>query len=73
MPQVLIRHPKTGEEYEIDSADFRRRKLHLSTDGELESYAEAGFRVVSMPDGSPYEGPLNDPPADRAHGESGRT
>lgn len=43
MPQVIIRHPKTGAEYGIQLADFRRR--------------EAGFRIVSLADGSPYEQP----------------
>lgn len=66
MPQVIIRHPKTEAEYEIDSADFRRGKHYLSqADGSLTTYEEAGFRIVSLADGQPYTGPLNEPPAER--------
>lgn len=67
MPQVIIRHPKSGREYGIDSADFRRRKAFADDDGSIKSYADAGFRIVSLADGSPYTGPLNDAP--RAQGE----
>jgi hypothetical protein len=64
--QVIIRHPKTGQEYGIDSADFRRGKHYQSQpDGEMQTYAEAGFRIVSLADGQPYDGPLNEPPAER--------
>lgn len=64
--QVLIRHPRTDEEYEIASGDFRRGKHYLARpDGEAQTYADAGFRIVSLADGSPYEGPLNEPPAER--------
>lgn len=69
MPEVIIRHPRTGEEYGIDSADFRRGKhYHRVVDGQVQpgqSYADAGFRIVSLADGQPYTGPLNEPPAER--------
>lgn len=64
--QVIIRHPKTGAEYEIDSADFRRGKHYQQPGGEMVTYESAGFRIVSLPDGQPYEGPLNDAPAARS-------
>lgn len=68
--QVIIRHPKTDEQYEIDSSDFRRGKhYHQVIDLQVQpaqTYADAGFRIVSLADGSPYEGPLNEPPAERA-------
>jgi hypothetical protein len=57
MPQVIIRHPKTGQEYEIDSAAFRRRKAFAEPDGTVKTYAEAGFTIVSLADGSPYQEP----------------
>lgn len=63
--QVIIRHPRSGAEYEIDSADFRRGKHFMKPDGEMVTYEEAGFRIASLPDGAPYTGPLNDPPAER--------
>lgn len=67
MPQVIIRHPKTEAEYEIDSADFRRGKHYQEAPGaERVTYADAGFRIVSLADGSRYMGPLNEPPAERS-------
>jgi hypothetical protein len=66
VPQVIIRNDKTGAEYEIDSANFRRGKHYQQPDGEMVSFEEAGFRIVSLPNGEPYDGPLNDPPASRA-------
>jgi len=58
--EVIIRHPKTGQEYGIQLADFRRRKAFAEDDGTVKTYEEAGFRIVSYADGSPYE-----PPAER--------
>lgn len=55
--KVLIRHPKTGAEYQIESGDFRRRKLFAEPDGNVKTYEEAGFRIVSYADGSPYQQP----------------
>jgi hypothetical protein len=71
--QVIIRNSKSGEEYEIDSADFRRGKhFHRVVDGQVQpgqTYEEAGFKIVSLPNGEPYEGPLNEPPAERKAGD----
>ena len=61
--KVLIRHPKTGHEYQIEAASFRRRKAFAEPDGSLKTYADAGFRIVSYADGSPYQ-----PPAPKAEG-----
>lgn len=55
--KVLIRHPKTGTEYQIQAADFRRRKLFAEPDGSIKTYEEAGFRIISYADGSPYQPP----------------
>lgn len=64
MPEVIITHPKTGESYGIQSADFRRGKHYRDPkSGDMQTYEEAGFRIVSLAEGQPYEGPLNDPPA----------
>lgn len=61
--QVIISNDKTGEQYEIDSADFRRGKHYLDPkSGDMVTFQDAGFKVVSLPNGEPYEGPLNDPP-----------
>jgi hypothetical protein len=61
MPEVIIRHPRSGAEYGIDSADFRRGKHYLDpATGELVTFADAGFRIVSLPNGEPYH-----PPAER--------
>lgn len=66
MPEVIIRNSKTGEEYGIDSADFRRGKHYADRQtGERKTFADAGFRIVSLADGQPYTGPLNDAPAER--------
>jgi hypothetical protein len=64
--QVIIRNSRTGEEYEIASFDFRRGKHYRDPkSGDMQTYAEAGFKIVSLPNGQPYEGPLNEPPAER--------
>lgn len=57
MPEVIIRHPRTGEEYGIQSGDFRRGKHYRNAKGESQTYEEAGFRIVSLADGQPYEQP----------------
>lgn len=70
MPEVIIENRRTGESYAIQSSDFRRGKHYRNPkSGEMETYADAGFRIVSLGDGSEYTGPLNDAPADRAQGE----
>jgi hypothetical protein len=70
MPDVIIRHPRSGLEYGIDSADFRRGKHFWDAKaGDFVSYADAGFRVVSLGNGEAYHGPLNDPPPERSQGE----
>jgi hypothetical protein len=64
--QVIIRNSRTGEEYEIASFDFRRgRHYRDPKSGDMQTYADAGFKIVSLADGQPYEGPLNEPPAER--------
>jgi hypothetical protein len=64
--QVIIRNSRTGEEYEIASFDFRRgRHYRDPKSGDMQTYEEAGFKIVSLPNGEPYEGPLNEPPAER--------
>lgn len=65
MPQVIIRHPKSGHEYEINSADFRRGKHFKQPDGEMQTYEAAGFEIVSLADGSEYQ-----PPAPRGESSS---
>jgi hypothetical protein len=57
MPEVIIRHPRTEEEYAIQSGDFRRGKHYRNKDGELETYADAGFRIVMNGDGTEYHPP----------------
>ena len=57
MAQVLIRNSKTGEEYEIAYADFRRGHHYQKPDGERCTFEEAGFRVVSYADGSEFTMP----------------
>lgn len=65
MPQVKIQNKKTGEEYEINSADFRRGKHHRNAKtGEMETYEDAGFQIVSLADGGQYTPPT--PPAERS-------
>lgn len=64
MPEVIIRHPRTGAEYGIQSGDFKRGKHFLNDKGEYVTFEDAGFRIVSLADGSPYEAP-----AERAQGE----
>jgi hypothetical protein len=64
--QVIIRNSRTGEEYEIASFDFRRgRHYRDPKSGDMQTYEEAGFKIVSLPNGEPYDGPLNEPPAER--------
>ena len=58
MAQVVIRNSKTGEEYEIAYADFRRGHHYAKPDGERVSFEAAGFRVVSYADGSEYSAPV---------------
>lgn len=60
MPEVIITHPKTGESYGIQSGDFRRGKHYRNAKGEMQTYEEAGFRIVSLADGSAWT-----PPAER--------
>ena len=57
MPKVIIRNPRTDHEVGIDSADFKRRKLAQDKDGNPVTYEEAGYRIISLADGSPYEQP----------------
>jgi len=63
MPQVLIRREKDGREYEIASGDFKRGKHFMDDDGEMRTFEAAGFRIVSLADGSPYEPPERHAPA----------
>lgn len=56
MSRVIITHPKTGEAYSVEAADFRR---HKHADGR--TYEDKGFKITANEDGSPYE-----PPAPRA-------
>ena len=42
---VIIESAKTGEQYGVSVADFKKH------------YAEAGFKIVSNEDGSPYDDP----------------
>jgi hypothetical protein len=65
MPQVIIRRGDDGMELGIDSADFRRGKHFQQLDGTHVTYADAGFRNVSLANGQPYTGPLNEPSAER--------
>lgn len=60
MALVIIRHPKTDHEVGIEHSDFRRRKLAQDKDGNPISYEEAGYRIVSHMDGSPYEQPKSE-------------
>ena len=59
MPRpVFIRNKKSGEEYQLDSvSDFNHRKARTNADGDLVTYADDGFEIVSYVDGSPYEPP----------------
>lgn len=65
MPQVIIRNPKTDESYEISTANFRHGKHYRRPGQPDQTFADAGFRIVSLADGQPYTGPLNDAPASR--------
>lgn len=57
MPEVIISNSRTGEEYAIQSGDFRRGKHYKNAKGEMVTFEEAGFRIVSLGDGQPYEAP----------------
>lgn len=58
MANVIVRHPKTGAEYGIERADFKRRKLFFDpVKQELVSYADAGFEIVTNIDGTELEQP----------------
>lgn len=72
MPQILIRHPKSGHEFEIDSADFRRGKHYRQPGADAQTYEEAGFKIVGLADGGEYTGPLTEPtkPASTSGGAS---
>jgi hypothetical protein len=63
VPEVIITHPKTGESYGIQSYDFRRGKHYQQPDGEMVSFEEAGFEIVSLGDGSTYTPPTPRHPA----------
>lgn len=53
--KVLIRHERLGLEYQIEAGDFRTRKLYRQPTGQLVTYADAGFRIISMADGQPFQ------------------
>jgi hypothetical protein len=56
--RVQIEHPKTGRRYEVSLADFTKAKAHRNPKtGEYETYADAGFKITSMANGQPYDGP----------------
>lgn len=62
--QVIIRHPRTQQEYEVSTADFRRGKHYLDPKtGEASTYEAAGFEIVSNADGTVYEPPAPREPA----------
>lgn len=55
--QVVIEHPD-GRRYEIASGDFRRGKHVINPKtAELESFEAAGFTIVALANGQPYEAP----------------
>lgn len=64
MAEVIIEHPRTGESYAIQTADFRRGKHYRTAKGDMATYEEAGFRIVSNGDGTEYHAP-----AERHHDE----
>lgn len=64
MPEIIIRNPKTGAEYGIQSADFKRGKHYQNDKGEFVTFEAGGFEIVSQADGQPYEPPQ--PPGERA-------
>jgi hypothetical protein len=64
MSEVIIRNSKTGEEYAVQLADFRRGKHYQDPkSGDMRTYEEAGFKIVSYGDGSEYT-PLSEHKAD---------
>jgi len=67
MPEVIIRH-KDGHEYGINSADFRRGKHYRDPKtGEMVTFEDAGFEIVSLADGSEYTPPTPRQPAQDEH------
>lgn len=57
MAEVIIEHAD-GRQYAIQSANFRRGKHYRDpASGQASTFEEAGFRIVSNADGSPYEAP----------------
>lgn len=63
--QVIIRHPKTDQEYQIAVSDFRHGKHYLDPKtGERMTYADAGFKIISQADGRHYDEPKSEKPKD---------
>lgn len=60
MASVIIRHPRTQHEVGIELRDFRTRKLIKDKDGNNTTYEAAGYRIVSLADGSPYQQPKSE-------------
>jgi hypothetical protein len=62
MAHVIVRHPKTGMEYGIERADFKRRKLYFDpVKQELMTYEAAGFEIVTNIDGTELDEPKTEP------------
>lgn len=56
--RVVIEHPKSHLTYEVALVDFRRNKAYRDPKtGEQQTYEAAGFQIVSLADGAPYEEP----------------
>lgn len=55
--RVVIRHPRTGQEFAILPRDFRTRRLAVDKDGQPQSYADAGYQILRYEDGQPYQPP----------------
>lgn len=55
MPEKIVRieHPETGKRYAVSESAYTGTKLPNYGN---QSYEEAGFKVMSYEDGSPYEG-----------------
>jgi hypothetical protein len=64
MAEVIIENKRTGESYAIQSRDFRQGKHYRNAKGDMQTYADAGFRIISNGDGSEYH-----PPAERRQAE----
>jgi hypothetical protein len=60
MSAVIIRHPRTGMEFEIEREDFRKAK-----DDSGKTYEQAGYKLVAFATGEPIEGKT----LDIEHGE----